>query len=297
MLASSSLDRTVRLWDTTNGECVRVIEHPSPITCVEFTPSGNGVISGDTLGIISAWDPEIGELAWESKWDNTFAWNTAITCLSVGQNIIAAGRMNGQIGFWETVTGVRLRDTHIKHDGMVQSVHLSRDERVLVSSSEDGTIEFWNVETGESLFHRFGLDDPQGIVLTPDEDTVVCATRKEIVFLNFQNGTIRKTYPANRPISVDVSPDGLLVAFSGYDRKIIIMNLETDDILPCYPRELRDVVKCIRFSADGSVLASGSYDRTVKLWDVNTGQELMTLSGHTQRITGIAFRRDYVILM
>jgi hypothetical protein len=51
-------------------------------------------------------------------------------------------------------------------------------------------------------------------------------------------------------------------------------------------------VSSITFSPDGKKLASGSWDRTVKLWDVATGQELATLEGHKARITSIAFSPD-----
>ena len=42
------------------------------------------------------------------------------------------------------------------------------------------------------------------------------------------------------------------------------------------------------FSPDGSVLVSGSYDRTIRLWDVATGEQLKTLQGHTYSITSVA---------
>jgi WD40 repeat protein len=53
-----------------------------------------------------------------------------------------------------------------------------------------------------------------------------------------------------------------------------------------------DWVNSVAFSPDGRLLASGSSDRTIKLWDVATGREVRTLSGHTDIVTSVAFSPD-----
>jgi WD40 repeat protein len=51
-------------------------------------------------------------------------------------------------------------------------------------------------------------------------------------------------------------------------------------------------VWAVAFSRDGKVLASASVDRTVRLWDVATGNELHTLRGHTSEVRAVAFHPD-----
>jgi WD40 repeat protein len=51
-------------------------------------------------------------------------------------------------------------------------------------------------------------------------------------------------------------------------------------------------VNSIAFSADGSTFASGSWDATIRLWDVTTGELRKTLAGHTGGVTSVTFRAD-----
>ena len=50
------------------------------------------------------------------------------------------------------------------------------------------------------------------------------------------------------------------------------------------------------FSQDGSLLASASYDQTVRLWNPVTGQEVQKLEGHTSRVSAVAFSQDGSLL-
>ncbi len=51
-------------------------------------------------------------------------------------------------------------------------------------------------------------------------------------------------------------------------------------------------VSSVAFSPDGRLLASGSHDYTIKLWEVATGNLVRTLSGHTDDVNSVAFSPD-----
>ena len=51
-------------------------------------------------------------------------------------------------------------------------------------------------------------------------------------------------------------------------------------------------VRALTFSPDGTRLASGSNDRTARLWDTLTGEEVLTLRGHMDQLRSVAFSPD-----
>ena len=53
-----------------------------------------------------------------------------------------------------------------------------------------------------------------------------------------------------------------------------------------------ETVSTIAYSPDGSMLASGSWDDTIRLWDTATGETIKTLIGHEEGILSIAFSPD-----
>ena len=52
----------------------------------------------------------------------------------------------------------------------------------------------------------------------------------------------------------------------------------------------------VAFNTNGTILASGSCDMTIKLWDVETKTEIVTLKGHNKTVNSVAFNTDGTII-
>jgi len=53
-----------------------------------------------------------------------------------------------------------------------------------------------------------------------------------------------------------------------------------------------NTVNSVAFSHDGTNVVSGSYDKTVRVWQVKTGECVRTLEGHGHSVNSVAFSRD-----
>ena len=158
------------------------------------------------------------------------------------------------------------------HEGLfsgVNSVAIAPDNQILASGSDDKTIRLWNIETGE-----------------------VCATLKG--HTNFVQ-------------SVAFSPDGTILASGSDDKTIKLWDLKTYEEI-CTLSEHSRAVKSVTFSPippplvptalPGNarqlrgILASGSWDKTIKLWDLNTKKAICTISGHQLQVSEVTFSPD-----
>eukprot|EP00897_Mesotaenium_endlicherianum_P005154 jgi/Mesen1/4667/ME000241S03704 len=103
--------------------------------------------------------------------------------------------------------------------------------------------------------------------------------------------TERVTSVAFHPKScIDQSPSAGNVATASADRNAILWSLEGKQ-LQTYDGHI-DRLARLAFHPSGLYLGTASFDKTWRLWDVETGAELLLQEGHSRSVYGIAFNRD-----
>lgn len=264
ILASASGDRTVKLWDIREGKCCQTLTgHTDWVRSVAFSPDGETLASSGADGTIKLWDVRQGKclrtLTAHSGWVRSVAFS------SDGQTL-ASGSSDRTIKIWNYRTGECLK-TYTGHTNSIYSIAYSPDGQILVSGSGDRTIKLWDCQTDTCIRTLHGhTNEVCAVAFSPGDRILVAVSLDQSVRLwDYQTGQCLKTWYGNTDWA-------LPVAFS-----------------PIPPTTLIKEGK-------GGILASGSNDKTVKLWDWQTGNCISSLQGHTDFIYGIAFSPDGQIL-
>ena len=101
----------------------------------------------------------------------------------------------------------------------------------------------------------------------------------EAILLSAADGKITSRFGGHTDAvyAAKLSNDGKLLATAGYDRRILIHDVQTGDVLQTMSGHNGSVFS-LAFDASGQVLCTASADSTVKVWNVASGQRLDTLS-------------------
>ncbi len=295
-LFSTGEDRTIRMWNLATGTCLSAIRaHKDRIWTIALTPNGRQLISGSEDRSIKIWDVPQGKCV---KQINGYGnWIKAIALIP-DQALLASGHRDCTIRLWHLPSRTCIH-TLVGHTDAVMTIAVSPDGRYLASSSLDLTIRIWDVQDLTCL-HLLLLrqDAASGIqfegvcnlVFSPAGDKLISANhRGDLQTWDVVTGRLDRTLDLHptRIQAVTICKVNQVIA-TACENQIRIVNLQTGACLQAITAHDLPVM-AIACSPDGRYLASGSMDKTVKIWDTRNWTCLQTLTGHQNLIMTLAF--------
>jgi transducin (beta)-like 1 len=272
-LASGSGDSTARIWHVPEGPCGKsqLGGMADPVVLHHFST-----------------DKE------KSKDVTTLDWNH-------DGSQLATGSYDGQARIW-SASG-KLANTLTKHKGPIFSLKWNSTGQYLLSGSVDKTAIIWDAASGEVrqqfAFHK----DPTLDVDWRDTDSFAsCSTDRMIYVCKLGHTQFLKKFQGHNDEvnAIKWDPSGTLLASCSDDYTAKVWSMKQDQYIHDL-REHKKEIYTIKWSPTGTgssnpganlVLASASFDSTIRLWDPETGKCCHVLDKHSDPVYSVAFSPD-----
>lgn len=323
-LAAGSGDSSVTLWDlatsTPFGRSLGAT-HQADVIRVVFSPDGATLASAGSDGSIVVWDRETQQQRGRALVGHTGS--VSALAYSPDGGTLASGSGDGNILLWNLATGQPAARLLTEELEPVSELGFSPDGQLLISASCAtfdiasrscvlGAIHLWDVPSRQL---RATLPPSHsgwitGLSLGGDGATLASADLGGTVVLwDIPNErVIGRIFPYQTGIltSLAMSPDGARLALAGCQ--------QFDDKGQCGAGEVQlwetatlryrstlsghsQAVRGLAWSPDGATLATGSWDKTIRLWDAESGEQRGdALAGHDDVVTSLSFSADGALL-
>eukprot|EP00823_Brevimastigomonas_motovehiculus_P003672 TRINITY_DN227_c0_g1_i13.p1 TRINITY_DN227_c0_g1~~TRINITY_DN227_c0_g1_i13.p1 ORF type:complete len:432 (+),score=95.81 TRINITY_DN227_c0_g1_i13:35-1330(+) len=189
---------------------------------------------------------------------------------------------------------LKLDLTFSEHTDRVMSVCMVDDERCC-SASYDNTIQLWNIKTGKCECTFTGhTETVRACVYLPSLECIAsCSDDGSIRFWKVSSGEqmhVIENAHTGRVIQLLSLDNGRRLVSGGYLDDSAIKVWETTNEYKCLQtlRGHSNGILSLCILKKNGWLASGSYDKNVKLWDLSKGECVATLTGHTSEVYGLA---------
>lgn len=245
-----------------------VLRARTPTTNNSRYKNGNSlpILASGSRGETKLWDLSNGQLIetlsehpWVTSGQVDEVNSLAFSC--DGQTLVSVGA-DSTIKIWH-IGALDLIDILHKHNGIVRCVAFTPDGRMLATGGDDRKILFWDL-TQRQVAIALSLDDTaaHSLVLSQDGQTLVTGSYRKIKVWHTSGLT---------PNVKDPQPQHILMGHG-------------------------HIVRSLAMSADGKLLVSGSLDKTIKIWHLETGQLIRTFKGHKDEVCAIALSPDEQII-
>lgn len=295
-LLSGSDDRMARVWDVRTGRLLGpALEQRGAVHAVAFHPKGHTLLTASDEPLTRLWKAATDLTDAQQFHHNSQVFTHA---LSPDRKTLATGTEKKQLWLWDLESGKK-PDPLNGHNDEVWTCAFSPNSATIYSGSRDSTVRVWNRATRTSS--ELSLDPKfrvRAVVRSPDGNTLLIARGNvadgQAVLVDARTGEVQRALVEDNVVwAAAFHPDGQICATAS-EGTALIHNLKWEPAEPALPLGGGDRgrVVALAFSPDGQRLLTGSTDRSVRLWDVATGEPVGEPLMHSSATWAVGFSPD-----
>ncbi|CEN62759.1 hypothetical protein ASPCAL09390 [Aspergillus calidoustus] len=298
LLATTSSDMLVRLWDPVTGALLHTLERwPECSRATAICPDVRYLVSAQMDGTILVLDCSM--ISWPRAMPRSLGGRSgSINALDISPDgkTIAAGCENKTVQLWDLESGV-LQRTFAGHPAAVTAVAFSTDGCLVASGSGDGKVRIWRTATTFPVAietYKQHSSAVTAVVFSPGDEFLASGHENgNVVLWNRHKSTaVRSILGYSAPITaLRFSPDATQLVSASRDTYIRVWDIPRS-MSECVLTGHTDIVSKVKFSPDGRLLGSGSRDRTGRIWDLATGKEIHKVTNTDDPVDDLVFSAD-----
>ncbi len=285
-------DGIVSLWDPIAGKHKKTISAQKTFTwSAALSPDGKTIATGCENGAVYLRDLNTGELKFTLS---GHTWDVDNLVFSPdGKTLASASYVDETICLWDVYTGEHKR-TLTGHTWDIRGIAFSPDGKTIVSGGADDSIRFWDVHTGNQKHIITGHTEwVASVAFSPDG---------KLIATGYEGGNLRfSDVNTGQPVKIfDGFKDWIpSIVFTKDGKTLVCGSGENIHLLDSHTGEHKMLltghtggIQSVALSPDEKIIASGSEDKTICLWDMLTGKQKVILIGHNHRVYSVAFSPD-----
>jgi WD40 repeat protein len=255
----------ISLWNLSDASvpALTLSGHTDDVLALQYSADGQYLVSGSVDGTARIWEAATGQEIALTVHENTVS---SVAFSPDGKHVVS-GSYDGTARVWEVATGQEI--ARIVHENTVSSVAFSPDGKYVVSGSYDGTARVWEAATGKEVAQMTHGGAVISVAFSPDGKSVVLGSDDQTVSVwDALTGKEVNRLTQDGPVtSVAFSLDGKYVFSLSDDTTAQVWDASTGKEITFLSIPGTELTH-LSSSADGRVLALGSYDGSIFLWDL-----------------------------
>ena len=275
LLATPSIDQTVRVWDLKNGkEVIQPLKHDGGPWHAVFSPDMMKLLTATDHNDIRVWDLNNGKLL--NSPTNIDSDPGAVSFSQSGNEIRTLNK-EGKIFEFETKNAT-IDPVLLTHDNQILDFDLSPDGEKLVSASKDGEVKIWSLSP-ISLLNKFSVNKEARISVFVDQGKKIFIAEGEGMG-NFRKwyildaNTFETLFDGELPNFtnvIQISLDSNYIAYvNRYTFKFVVLEFNGEKYEQSFnSNDHKGMVINIQFSLDSENVLTASHDGRARVFDIN----------------------------